>query len=105
MIEVHLYGELRRLAPDPRPTRPSVVHLADVETVADVLSHLGVTEDQVGTIFLNGRLLVTRNSMAPWLRYMTAGERVPDAGQPYQTPVRSGDRLGLFPANMAMLVV
>lgn len=105
MIEVHLYGELRQLASDKRPTGQSVVHLADVRTVADVLGHLGLPEDQVGTVFLNGRLLATQNSMAPWLSYTTVGERAPDAGQPYQTLLRPGDRLGLFPASMAMLVV
>jgi len=105
MIEVYLYGELRRLAPDARPTGQSVIRLTDVETVADVLRHLKVAEDQVGNIFLNGRLLATRNSMAPWLRYMTAGESVLDAGQPCQVTLRPGDRLGLFPITMAMLVV
>jgi len=105
MIKVHLYGDLRRLAPDPRPTAHSVVHLADAGTVADVLHHLGLTEDQVGNAFLNGQLLATQNSMAPWLGYATARDRVPDATQPYQTPLRPGDRLGLFPVNMGMLVV
>jgi len=105
MIEVYLYGDLRRLAPDPRPTSHSVVCLTDVKTVADVLDHLQLNEDQVGNVFLNGQLLVTRNSMAPWLSYTSAGECVLDASRPYQTPLCPGDRLGLFPANMAMLVV
>lgn len=105
MIEVHLYGDLRRLAPDPRPTAQSVIHLTDPSTVADVLCHLDLTEDQVGSVFLNGQLLATQNTMAPWLGHVTARDRMPDANQPYQTPLRPGDRLGLFPVNMGMLVV
>ena len=105
MIEVYLYGDLRKLAPDKQPTAHSVVHLTEAETVADALGCLGLTEAEVGNTFLNGQLLATQSTMAPWLGYVTARERVPDKHRPYQAPLRPGDRLGLFPSNMSILVV
>lgn len=35
----------------------------------------------------------------------SAEERVPNGGSYLDAPVRSGDRLGIFPTKMAMLVV
>ena len=40
-----------------------------------------------------------------WLGYQTAEDRVPRCGERMKTSIRSGDRLGLFPHRMAMLVV
>ena len=101
MVKVHLYGSLRRYAPDSRPDRESVARLEPhpEETVGTALERLGISPDEIYHIFLNGALLSTRNSMAPWLEYQRAG--VEGLG----TPVRSGDRLGLFAHDMALLVV
>jgi hypothetical protein len=102
-VEIHLYGSLRRYAPDSRPDRESVVQLESQpgETVETVLERLGISPAEVYHIFLNGAILTTRNSMAPWLRYQEAGacDRGLDAS------VEAGDRLGLFARDMALLVV
>ncbi|MCL0073936.1 hypothetical protein M1O50_03540 [Dehalococcoidia bacterium] len=45
------------------------------------------------------------NVMAPWLGYQQARSGVPNQNMGLNTPVRSGDRVGLFARNMAMLVV
>ena len=102
MVDVHLYGKLRRYAVDPRPDRESVVRLEHQpgETVGTALERLGISPDEVCHVFLNGALLSTHNSMAPWLSYQRAGE-----GKGLDTPVRVGDRLGLFASDMALLVV
>jgi hypothetical protein len=102
-MEIHLYGSLRRYAPDPRPDRESVVRLEPRpgETVGTALERLGIQSADVYHVFLNGALLSTRNSMAPWLRYQGTSARARGLG----TPVRSGDRLGLFARDMALLVV
>jgi hypothetical protein len=71
------------------------------ETVETVLEWLGISPAEVYHIFLNGAILTTRNSMAPWLRYQEAGGR--DRG--LDAPVEAGDRLGLFASDMALLVV
>jgi hypothetical protein len=102
MVNVHLYGKLRRYAADPRPDRESVARLEPRpgETVGTTLERLGIPPDEVCHVFLDGALLSTRNSMAPWLNYQRAG-----GGRGLDTPVRAGDRLGLFARDMALLVV
>ena len=104
MVEVHLYGRLRRHAPEPRPDRDSVVRLAPDagETVRAVLERPDIPPTDVATVFLNGAMLFTRNRMAPWLRYQEAD---PVAARGLAAPVRPGDRLGVFAADMALLVV
>ncbi len=106
MIRIHLYGDLRRYCEQSRPDRDSIINLpTDGDTtVAQVLQRAGIPPAEVAQIFLNGRLLQTTNSMAPWLGYQTAQEG-PLQHAKWDTPVRSGDRLGLFPGRMAMLVV
>jgi len=86
MIEVRLYGSLRRFAENPAVTAESIawVPAEPGDTVADVLRRLGIdAEQEVGQVFVNGRY------------FYEARER----------PVRDGDRLGVFPRNMAMLYV
>jgi hypothetical protein len=75
------------------------------ETVGSVLERLGVRTEEIAHIFLNGALLTTCNSMAPWLRYQRVREDVPTCEPNLDTPVQDGDRLGLFGRDMAMLVV
>lgn len=103
MVEVHLYGSLRRHAPDPRPDWESVVRLEPQpgETVGTMLKRLGIAPAEVYHVFLNGALLSTHNSMAPWLIYQQAGAR----DQGLDTLLQPGDRLGLFASDMGLLVV
>ena len=101
-MEVHLYGSLRRYAPDSRPDRESVVRVVPQpeETVGTVLEQVGISPSDVYHVFLNGALIATSNSMAPWLKYQRG-----DGGSGLETPVRPGDRLGLFARDMGLLVV
>jgi hypothetical protein len=107
VVEVHLYGQLRRYAADPRPDRESVVRLEprSGETVGTLLERLGIPPAEAYHIFLNGALLSTRNNMAPWLSYQQVRTGMPTCDQGLDFPVRDGDRLGLFAQDMAMLVV
>ncbi len=107
MIEVRLYGKLRRFGPDPRGDREAIVRLEAKpgKTVGDVLARLGIPQTEIAHIFLNGRLLTTCNSMAPWLRYQRVREDVPTCEPNLDHPLCDGDRLGLFGRDMAMLVV
>jgi hypothetical protein len=108
MVEIHLYGSLRRYALDSRPDRESVVRLdpQSGETVETALERLGISPAEVYHVFLNGALLSTRNSMAPWLRYQKVqGASEPIASQGLATSVQSGDRLGLFARDMGLLVI
>jgi len=82
MIEVHLYGKLRRFAPNQDATRDSVarVPVKDNDTILDILLRLGVPLKEVGSnIFLN------------W-QYSGLNRRV-----------QIGDRLAVFPDDMQLL--
>lgn len=110
MIEVHLYGGLREHAPDSRARGESIARLEPQpgETVASVLERLGIPAKDVYHIFLNGAIVTSRNSMAPWLRYQEVagrGTKRPGRTQALNTRVRDGDRLGLFARDMPLLVV
>ena len=107
MVEIHLYGSLRRLAIDPRSDRDSVarLELGPRETVGTVLERLGIGPVEVSHVFLNGALLSSDNTMAKWLDYRTARAGESRQAQGLDTPVCHGDRLGLFARDMALLVV
>jgi len=107
MVEIHLYGGLRRYAPDPRPDRESVVQVAPRpgETVRTTLEQLGIQPEEIFHVFLNGALLVTGNSMAPWLGHQGAVVCASDRSHALDTLLQPGDRVGLFARDMALLVV
>jgi len=83
MIEIHLYGKLRRFAKDQDPISDSVVHVSVQEegnTIQRVLERLGIPMEEVGSnIFLN------------W-QYSALTRKVKD-----------GDRLAVFPDDMQLL--
>ena len=101
MIEIHLYGKLRRYASSSSASSESVLQVEPRtgETVRTLIERTGLGRDDICHVFLNGRLLSTKNSMAPWLEY----REQEDGG--LDTPVEKGDRLGLFARDMALLVV
>lgn len=84
MIEIHLYGSLRRFAENPAVNAESIarVEWRKDDTVADVLTRLGVDHtNEVSNVFINGTY-----------HYRAREMRVQD-----------GDRLGVFPRNMSLL--
>lgn len=107
MVEIRLYGKLRRFGPDLRGDQETVIYLEakPSEAVGDVLTRLGIPLEEISHIFLNGRLLATCNSMAPWLRYQRVREDIPTCELNLDHPLRDGDRLGLFGRDMALLVI
>ncbi len=80
-IEVHLYGRLRSLVGCEDVSGDCVQFLPVNEgtRIADVLSKLGVAMDDTSNIFLNGELSAPTRQVKP------------------------GDRLGVFPYDMATL--
>lgn len=105
MIEIHLYGKLRRFAANPNPSGDSVIHLEPLsgETSLKALQRAGIPLTEIHHVFLNGNLLVTRNRMAPWLRYPQVRANVWRWDD--DVVLESGDRLGLFGEDMPTLVV
>ncbi len=84
MIGVHLYGKLRRFTDNQDPTRNSIVYILveEGDTIEDIVRRIGISVEEIGSnIFLNGE-------------YSPLGRGVNDR-----------DRLGIFPDNMAMIIV
>lgn len=105
MIDIHVYGKLRRFAADRNPDDDSILWVESVEreTIGELLKRVGIDEDEIYTIFLNSSLLVTRTRMGPYLGYQQADKRV--HVWDLSTLVKDGDRVGLFGRDMATLVV
>ncbi len=82
MIEVHLYGKLRRFTDNQDPTRDSIVYIPveDGDTIGDIIRRIGIPHEELGSnIFLNGEYSAL------------------------EMKVKDGDRLGIFPDNMQLL--
>lgn len=82
MIEVHLYGKLRRYSNNLDPSRDSVIHIpaAEVETIEDIIQRIGIPREDLGNnVFLNGEY------------------------SDFTRKVKAGDRLGIFPDDMQLL--
>jgi hypothetical protein len=105
MVEVRLYGKLRRYGEDRRPNGISRRLLKAPTTVGSLLQQMGVPREDIAHIFLNGRLLYSISPMALWLRYPEPEGRVPPKGDVWEAVVQEGDRVALFGRDMALLVV
>ena len=84
MIEVHLYGKLRRFSDNQDPSRDSITY-APVEagdTIGDIIRRIGIPLEALSSnLFLNGE-------------YSALGRAVQD-----------GERLGIFPNDMQLLMI
>lgn len=105
MIAIHLYGKLRKYAPDRSPAGDSVLWLKyqQGETMEELLMRAGLPLEDIYTIFLNAKLLSTHNRMAHWLEYPQVGESCHEWD--LSIPIKDGDRIGLFGKDMPALVV
>ena len=57
MIEVHLYGKLRRFSDNLDPTQDSIVNfpVEEGDTIQDIIKRIGIPMEELGSnIFLNG---------------------------------------------------
>lgn len=82
MIEVHLYGKLRRFTENQDASSASIAVVAwqANDTVQTIVDRLGIPQNELGSNkFLNGRYATLESS------------------------VQDGDRLGLFPDDMQLL--
>ncbi len=103
MIDIHLYGKLRRFAEDPRADRDSIVTIEPHpnDTIGSLLSRAGIPLDEVHHIFFNSRLLATRTAMASVADFPQY--RTSPFDWSLDVPVNDGDRIGLFARDIALL--
>lgn len=105
MVEIRIYGKLRRYAKD-MPTAGDNVIRVDTEpdeTLEMLLAKLDIPVNEIYSIFINSRLLAARSGMASMVGYQQVREN------PYNWDlnviVNPLDRIGLFGRDMAALVV
>ena len=102
MVEIHLYGKLRRYAKDSPDGIIRVTPESD-ETLDILIKRLGIPLDDIYSIFYNSKLLAARSGMASWIRYPQV--RSTPFDWDLSITVQSSDRIGLFGRDMAALVV
>lgn len=105
VVEIHLFGKLRRHAPGFKPGGRAVIQMPvePHDTIATVLARADIDTDRVYSLFFNFRLLAARSRMAYWLRYHQAPTDPLDWD--LDVTVHDGDRIALFGRDMAALVV
>jgi len=105
MIEIRLYGKLRRQSAIDELRETGTLHLNPYsgETLDSLLGRIGVCADDAHSIFLNAKLVAARSNMARWLRYQGVTSNPLDWN--LDLPLNSGDRVGVFGRDMAALVV
>ena len=102
MVEIRLYGKLRRYAKD-SPENIIRVSPDPDESLKVLLDRLGIPVDEIYSIFYNSRLLAARSGMASWIGYRQVHSNPFDWD--LSLTVASADRIGLFGRDMAALVV
>ncbi|UCE53075.1 MAG: hypothetical protein JSV31_28105 [Desulfobacterales bacterium] len=105
MVEIHLYGKLRRYAKNTKAAEDYVIKISPQadDTVESLLSRTGITSEDIYSIFLNRKLLAARSGMARWIGYRQV--RSNPFNWDLNVAVKSGDRIGLFGRDMAALVI
>ena len=105
MVEIHFYGKLRRFADSKNTAAGYVTSISPQadETIESLLAQVGVSAEDIYSIFLNGKLLAARSGMARWIGFQQI--RANPFDWDLNVPVSSGDRIGLFGRDMAALVI
>jgi hypothetical protein len=103
MIEIHLYGNLRRYAGHYRPMEDVVLRreVQHGDTLQSTLEDMGIPTEEINHIFVNAKLLSTRASMAPYYGYQQQRDTVFDWD--LGLPLEDGDRVGLFGTDLSVL--
>lgn len=105
MIEMHLYGKLKKQAFDEVAGKSGTIMINPEPrlTMAAALERAGLSTDEIYSIFLNNKLVAARSNMARWLGYQQIRKNPLSWDLDFE--VSAGDRIGLFGRDMAALVV
>jgi len=105
LIEVRLFGEFRHHDTRNQPSGTAIdLPVGTEKTLGEILAHFGIEPEAVGNVFVNGRL-VPRSVYPITLGYPLTSQVPVESDAFWNTVVRSGDRLGLFPRTMSAVVV
>ena len=105
MVDIRLFGKLRRFVKEPVADHASLMRVEPRpdETLQQLLERLEIPVDKIYTIFLNSKLLASRSLMAYRMGYQQVNENPLD--WELEVTLKEGDRIGLFGRDMAALVV
>lgn len=105
MVEIHLFGKLRRYAEKTDGENNGVIRITprDYETIESLLARAGIATEEIYTIFFNHKLLAARSGMARWIGHQQV--RNDPFDWDLDVAVKAGDRIGLFGRDMAALVI
>jgi len=81
MLEIHLFGKLRRFASDPRPEAESVILMEEREheNLQALIDRIGISPSELGELFIDGTVATLDD------------------------PVPANARVGIFPVGMYLL--
>ena len=105
MVEIRVYGKLRKVAQDVPTGDDDVIRVSPEpgETLDNRLPRIGIPLKEIYSIFYNSKLMAACAGMASMVGYPQI------RGNPYnwelKVAVKSSDRIGLFGRDMAALVV
>ena len=105
MVEIHLFGKLRKYVKKSDQEAGCVIRISPQpdETLALLLDRVGISIEDVYSIFVNHKLLAARSGMSSWIGHQKV--RKDPFDWDLDIPVNAGDRIGLFGRDMAALVV
>ncbi|MEE4266061.1 MAG: hypothetical protein V2I56_25470 [Desulfobacteraceae bacterium] len=105
MVEIRIYGKLRRYVQDISTGHDNVIRISPEpnETLEALLARLDIAVEKICSVFFNSKLLAARSGMASMVGYPQV------SGNPYNwdlnLTLKTSDRIGLFGRDMAALVV
>jgi hypothetical protein len=103
MVEINLYGKLRKYAPEfavPGKSTISVEPDPD-ETIGSLLARLGISTNEINHIFYNSKLLASRSKSAAMFGLPQVGDNT--MKWDLAVPLSHGDRLGVFGLDIPVL--
>jgi len=105
MVEIRIYGKLRRCMQDIPAGSDNVIRVSPEpnETLAALLTRLDIPVEKIYSIFFNSKLLAARSGMASMVGYPQV--RANPYNWDLNLAVKTSDRIGLFGRDMAALVV
>jgi hypothetical protein len=103
MVEINLYGNLRKYAREFNSPGMSMISIDPQpgETVGILLEQLGIPVKEINHIFINSKLLFSRSQLASMFDLPQVDDDL--TGWDLSIQVADGDRLGIFGLDMPVL--
>ena len=103
MVEIHLYGNIRKYSKgfSPNGNHTLILEPDTGETLESLLARVGIPDIEINHIFFNSKLLVSRSQTASMFGFPQVNDDTTDWN--LSTPVNHGDRIGLFGLDIPAL--